>query len=136
MKLAKLEEIRRFAKERHSGQFRRDGVTPYFAHCEKVATLVNEPIQKAIAYCHDLVENNVATIDEISEKFKEMDLTRGVEVLTKKDCEEYLPYIERIASSLTQTMRVKIADIVSNLSENPTQDKISLYYKALTILMG
>jgi len=136
MKPAKLEEIRKFAEERHSGQFRRDGVTPYFTHCEKVAALLDEPIQKAIAYCHDLVEQKVATLDEISEKFKETDLTRGVEILTLHHGDEYLAYIERIASSITQNMRVKIADIVANLSENPTQDKIPLYYKAIIILMG
>ena len=44
-----LQKAYKWAKQGHAGQFRRDGVTPYFSHCEKVASLLNTEEEKAVA---------------------------------------------------------------------------------------
>ncbi len=52
--IAAAEQI---ARDAHSGQFRRDGVTPYIVHPESVASRVNTPEEKATAWLHDVLED-------------------------------------------------------------------------------
>ena len=74
----KMNEAYKFAKEKHIGQFRKDG-TPYIYHPIKVAEIIknffpyhprlNELI--TAAYLHDTVEDTNTNIDEIKQKFGE-----------------------------------------------------------------
>ena len=130
-----LEEVREFARQCHEGQFRRDGVTPYFNHCEKVASLLEDFDSKAIAYCHDLIEDGKATYDQIEEKFGEY-LAGSVFILTHRQDENYFKYLKRIKESSISgnEVKVKIADIVANLSDSPSEEQVKKYYRALVIL--
>ena len=66
-----------FAKEKHAGIFRKDGVTPYFEHCRAVAMLAEQYVSRhehviAAAYLHDTVEDiRDVTFDTINELFGE-----------------------------------------------------------------
>jgi (p)ppGpp synthase/HD superfamily hydrolase len=131
-----LEEIRNFAKQKHEGQFRRDGVTPYFTHCEKVASLVDSEFEKSLAYCHDLIEDKRCNIRELKDAFNDIELVDCVLNLTKNNEETYEQYIKRISIEHYIIKRVKIADIVANLSDNPTTAQVEKYNKALKILVG
>ena len=129
-----LEKAYTFAKEKHEGQFRRDGVTPYFTHCEKVASLLDGELEKAVAYLHDTVEDERCNINEIELVFGEQ-IAGFINVLTKIKDWTYERYIERFNYPANRRMKlIKIADIVANLSDNPTKKQIEKYNKALRIL--
>lgn len=142
-----LEKIKEFAKSKHEGQFRRDNVTPYFTHCEKVASLVETDCEKAIAYCHDLIEDDRCKYKDLLELGGPL-LAGGVVALTKYDNKPYAQFIFSIKERpiLSDTidgeeisvncLRIKIADIVANLSDNPNEKQILKYNSALRILAG
>lgn len=143
-----VERAYNFAKEKHEGQFRRDGITPYFEHCKKVASLVKYDEEKIVAYCHDLLEDKRCTEKELRAVLDNNAVyyltgpynttyTNMILELTHNDNENYYDYIKRICCDYEireLVIRVKIADIVSNLSDNPTQKQIEKYNTALNIL--
>ncbi len=60
----------------HAGQYRRDGVTPYHTHPEKVARLVGDMIPYdypeyidalIVAHLHDILEDTKVTVDNLKE---------------------------------------------------------------------
>ncbi len=123
-----------FARARHEGQFRRDGVTPYFTHCEKVASLLDDETEKAVAYCHDLIEDGRASYEEVEQELGPM-VAQNVLRLTHEKSDDYISYILRFRDPDYKLARaVKIADMVSNLSDNPTEKQIIKYHQALRIL--
>ncbi len=130
------DKARLFAKAKHMGQTRRDGKTPYFNHCMAVADLVESDYQKAVAYCHDLIEEGRATYEEIEQK---LDATVALNVLklTHYPYDSYEEYISRFKEHLDELAKiVKIADIVANLTDKPTLTQKIKYYRALKILCG
>ena len=137
-KLSLVEKAYLFAKLKHEGQFRRDGITPYFTHCEKVASLVDTDFEKVVAYCHDLIEDRKATYYDISENISNS-VADVCEILTHTPDVNYDTYIERLKNNkdwYNHIINIKIADIVANLSDSPTQKQIEKYNKALRILVG
>lgn len=122
-------EIYTFAKLKHTGQYRRDGKTPYFTHCEKVASLLESDFEKCVAYCHDLLEDYRCTADELNKYSPELLLL--VRDMTKPEGIDYLTYIKYLPN---RAKKIKIADIVANLSDSPSQKQIEKYNKALRIL--
>jgi (p)ppGpp synthase/HD superfamily hydrolase len=135
------------AKAAHSNQFRRDGITPYFKHCEDVAHKVYEQNFKifafegdyeflerlvSIAYLHDTLEDtNVAYIDIMySLDFRIAD---SVNILTKKKDSNYNRYLEDIKYDKYARL-VKIADMTVNLNDDPTPAQIEKYTKGLEFL--
>ncbi len=123
-----------FAQARHQGQFRRDGVTPYFSHCEKVASLIEDEELKAAAYCHDLIEDGRASYEEIRQELG-AGIADAVVILTHNKEESYTEYVRRIRESAGGRMvPVKLADITANLSDSPTPSQVQKYYQALLIL--
>ena len=130
-----LKKTYKWAKKGHAGQFRRDGVTPYFSHCEKVASLLNTEEEKAVAYCHDLLEDNRCSYEDLAYNVSES-IANTCELLDKKGL-HYFDYITLLKESDSKNViRIKVADIVANLSDNPTEKQIEKYNKALQILIG
>ena len=129
-----VEKAYTFSKEKHEGQFRRDNITPYFSHCEKVALLVESDIEKILAYLHDTVEDNRCSIEDVQTNFGE-DVTNYIYKLTHHREDSYEYYIRKFNDMNNKLVkRVKIADIVANLTDSPTEKQIDKYYKALVIL--
>lgn len=62
-----------YATEKHQGQVRKLGTTPYIAHpmevASIVATMTSDKEILAAAMLHDTVEDTDATLDDIREKF-------------------------------------------------------------------
>jgi (p)ppGpp synthase/HD superfamily hydrolase len=120
----------------HANQFRRDGVTPYIMHPLAVASKVKEYGDRfmAVAFAHDALEDNKnITPAHMSNVGIDDDVIDAVELLTKKDGVDYETYIQRIKQNEMARV-VKIADMLHNLSENPTVKQIRKYSKALLIL--
>lgn len=127
--LVKLAE--QVATEAHSGQFRRGGVIPYIVHPKAVASRVGEDIDaRVVAWLHDVLEDCDVTEDQLRQKgFTEKQIN-AIKVMTKKKGQSYDEYLENIASCPIAT-KVKIADMISNLADNPTKRQIEKYAKGL-----
>lgn len=104
----------RYAIEKHSGQTDKAGEA-YITHAVRVADLVGKnPMLRAIAYLHDVVEDTDVTIEDVRDRFG-YDVSEIVDKLTWRKDESYNDYIKRISSSHRARV-VKIADLVDNMN--------------------
>lgn len=126
----------RLAAVAHRGQFRRDGVTPYVRHPEAVAARVSgDPIGEAVAWLHDVLEDTEVTAEEMRQHGIPDEVIACVRLLTKTkdvDYEEYLASVKQDAVA----KKVKIADMLSNLSDHPSERQILKYAKGLLVLLS
>lgn len=122
----------------HREQFRRDGVTPYINHVITVVRNVRQRggsnIEIVVAWLHDVLEDSdMWSLEAIENKFGER-VADAVGALTHRKGETYEQSIER-AKANPIAHRVKIADNLANLSDNPTDRQIAKYAKSLQFLM-
>lgn len=121
----KVKSAELFAKKKHSGQLRKDGVTTVYAHLKSVVnTLKNiEMIDEdvlAAAWLHDIIENTDTTFDEIDQLFGKkvallvLSLTKDNKMSKKTQEQQYVKQLRR--SSLEAKM-IKLCDIASNLKQ-------------------
>lgn len=130
-----------FMKEKHKGQFRRDGVTPYEVHplrvaekAEKMAGGVDFSVYR-LGLFHDLLENRNTTLEELRVMGLSDFELEVIALLTKDEYDDYGDYIKAIGKYYCARY-VKIADILDNLGDNPTDKAVIKYSKALLILLG
>jgi len=114
--LSLVERAEIFATKTHSGQLRKDGITPYIEHPRAVVRLlmeagVNNDDILASAWLHDVIEDCDVIIDEIKQEFNN-EVARVVAALTR-DCSRE-EYSERIRKADLAVQLVKIADMVHN----------------------
>lgn len=132
-----LKRVEEFATGFHSGQFRRDGVTPYIRHPEDVAKqLKGRPAEwVAVAWLHDILEDTTCTEADLRHILEAPEsVIEAVVLLTKKEGQHYLEYLEALRANEIARM-VKIADMVSNLSDKPTTKQIRKYATGLLRLI-
>lgn len=126
---------RKVATEAHKGQFRRDGLTPYIKHPEAVASRVSDDTHaQAVAWLHDTIEDTEHTEDSLIELGLPKSVVSSVVRLTKSDGVPYETYMKEILSDPVAT-KVKIADMLTNLADTPTNQQILKYAKGLQILI-
>jgi len=124
------------ARTAHAGQFRRDGVTPYIRHPEAVAARVaGDPVAEATAWLHDVLEDTDTTVENLRERQIPEEVIACVLALTNKGDIGYERYLDRIRASPV-AKKVKIADMLANLSDHPSDRQIVKYAKGLLVLMG
>ena len=135
---ALLKKVFQIANDAHSGQYRRDGVTPYIKHPMDVATRVshlgNEYV--AVAYLHDVLEDTDTTVDDLVNAGVPNDIIQAVSILTKHNHDKisYDEYLVNVKNN-NLARRVKIADMLSNLADSPTDKQIRKYSKGLLFLV-
>lgn len=128
------------AQQAHHGQFRRDGVTPYLTHINVVlGRAPRDPISMAVTSLHDSFEKDAAhPLHYVDLEVAGMpdEVIRGVYTLTRQDTETYAAYIERVkATDGGRYVPIKVADLLSNLADNPTPGQIRRYAAALLVLV-
>lgn len=129
-----LEDIIHFAKSAHNGQFRRDGVTPYIEHVRQVAQRVQgDEEAEMVAWLHDVVEDTGVNYIDLKAIGVPQDVIDAVQLLTHINNEPYMEYLEKIKVNPLAT-KVKIADMLSNLSDSPTHRQIRKYAEGLLFL--
>lgn len=130
-----IELCKKIAYEAHKGQTRRDGKTPYIEHVKKVVDLVGDNEQaQCIAWLHDVIEDTSYTFESLSDLGVEHSIAYLVdELLTHREGVPYSKYIKEIREFET-VREVKLADIVANLSDSPTDRQATKYHEALRIL--
>jgi len=130
-----MSAIREIAFNAHDGQFRRDGITPYIEHPRAVARrFPHDPLSEAIAWLHDVIEDTAVTAAILYDKGIHLEILYRVERLTHRKGESYVDYILRVKADHIAT-KVKIADIMVNLADEPTEQQIRKYARALQILI-
>lgn len=147
-------ELADFVQKLYKGHYRRDGKTPYYAHLIRVARRTIENEYRGIdfdnffkdenvdydhrklyqiALLHDVIEDGLADRFDLMQLNLLDDVLGGVELLTKDKYDDYLDYIRRVKHDL-RTRKIKIADILDNIGDHPTEKQIHKYAKALLIL--
>ena len=116
-----LELATKIANEAHLGQFRNDGITPYIVHPEQVADQLDGELTKAIAMLHDVIED--------CEGYDR-------EVLTHPKYEPYDEYIARIIEAGPLACTIKLADMIVNLADDPTEKQKKKYTKYTKLLLA
>ena len=120
-----LAKIFLIAARSHAQQFRRDGLTPYFSHpvrvCERVQKHGLEA--QAVALLHDTLEGTPLTQGEILH----------VAGQTVYDAVLALTHYSNEKNDLARI--VKVADILDNLSDDPSRRQIVKYARALLYLI-
>ena len=123
----------------HFKQLRRDGVTPYIVHPEEVVRRIqkNKPGDVddyviSVAWLHDVLEDTRITADELLRLGIPKTIVNAVVVLTKTG-KDYNKYINDVKGDILARI-VKIADMEANLADDPTEQQIEKYTKALAFL--
>ena len=129
-----IENAKRIASRAHSGQHRRDGYTPYINHPTAVAErLANEaPEVVATAWLHDVLEDTDENTESLREAGVPWAVIEAVQVLTKTD-EDYDWYLSRVKAHPI-ARKVKVADMLANLADSPTEKQIVKYARGLLFL--
>ena len=121
----------KIATEAHEGQFRRGGRVPFIEHPRAVVSRVGQDYDlQVIAWLHDVIEDTSETAESLEGAGIPSELVDEIVLLTKTRETTYEHYLERVATSKIAT-KVKIADILSNLADNPTKKQVRKYAKAL-----
>lgn len=133
-----VKDASEFASAFHSGQKRRDGSDYFLNH---VVVVRNHPRLRdkseeyhAVALLHDVLEDTDATEADLESNFM-TPVIGAVVAITKVKGESYEDYLIRVKSNPI-AREVKIADILSNLGDNPTDRQILKYSTALPFLLG
>lgn len=114
-----------FARDRHAGQTRADGVTPYILHPEAVINVLrrhgeSDPNVLAAAALHDVLEDTPTREEEIRQRFGD-DVADLVVELTDnpnlKGAAKKQDTLERILRARPGAQKVKLADKISNLRD-------------------
>jgi (p)ppGpp synthase/HD superfamily hydrolase len=132
-----IELSRQIASRAHSGQHRRDGWTPYINHPAAVAEKLagESDVVIATAWLHDVLEDTKETPDTLRAAGLSEVVVQSVEVLTKKDGVGYDDYLSGVRQNWI-ARKVKIADMLHNLSDAPTERQIIKYAKGLLSLLN
>lgn len=128
---------RDIATKAHAGQLRRDGMTPYITHPEAVAVRVRHlgQIYECVALLHDVLEDAKLTVRDLRDQGVEHGVVARVLQLTRDPDESYSNYLARVYPDRI-TREVKIADILHNLSSEPTVGQVKKYAAALLFLVN
>ena len=123
LELIKIAE--EFAKKKHKGQFRKDGITPYSKHLQDVVNeLKNMGISDEDILCtgwiHDTIEDTDTDYDEIYKKFNKKiadyvaSVTKDTRLIKAK---QEKAYISQLKKSSWQAKVVKLGDVIANFKD-------------------
>lgn len=130
-----IDKCRMIAINAHAGQTRRDKKTPYIEHCyavaKRVAHLGNKYI--CVALLHDVLEETKVTAHDLLTAGVDEDIVVAVQLLTKHPSRSYDEYLKLVKFN-NLACHVKIADMLSNLADSPTNKQIRKYATGLLFL--
>ena len=125
------------ASRAHSGQHRRDGYSPYINHPAAVAAKLagESAVVIATAWLHDVLEDTTETPETLRAAGVPDSVIHAVEVLTKTEGVSYDEYLSGVRQNWI-ARKVKVADMLHNLSDAPTERQIIKYAKGLLSLLN
>lgn len=126
-------EALKLASKMHKGQLRKYSGDEYITHPLTVANRFRDESHKIVAILHDTIEDTRLTIDQLIYMGLDIELVKSIDILTKKENQDYLDYIFLVKSDKI-ARRVKIEDIKHNLSDLKDGCLKSKYNLALYVL--
>lgn len=141
-----FKDVYNTARMAHVGQTRRDG-SEYFSHPSEVRNITakfypGDRVAQMAALLHDSLEDAPGSTVESAEEMEDFirgaiqdpksadEVTRVVRALTHEKGGDYQAYVVDLLNDIT-TLRVKLSDMVHNLSDNPTPKSKAKYRSAL-----
>lgn len=141
-----FKDVYNTARMAHVGQTRRDG-SEYFSHPSEVRNITarfypRDRVAQMAALLHDSLEDapgsTVKSVEEMEEFIRGSiqdsesanEVIRVVRALTHEKGGDYQAYVVDLMKDIT-TLRVKLSDMVHNLSDNPTPKSKAKYGSAL-----
>ncbi|WP_430885164.1 GTP pyrophosphokinase [Fusibacter sp. JL216-2] len=109
-----LEKAILIAIKAHYGQLDKGG-QPYILHPLRVMQSCNSDLEKICAVLHDVIEDTNISLNELREEGFSEEVLVILDLLTKKEQEDYSTFIDRISKNET-ACRVKIADLQDNMN--------------------
>lgn len=124
----------RLASSAHLGQKRRGGDN-YIIHPLRVANRVTSYGYKyeCVGLLHDIIEDTQVDKEYLLSQGVDSDIVDAVVILTKTEDMSYEDYLDRVKNN-EYARQVKIADMIDNLSDNPTIKQIKKYARGLVTL--
>ena len=128
LELVKKAEL--FAKNKHAGMMKRDGMTSHSKHLEGVVNrlkslgVIDEELL-GTGWLHDTIEDTETTFDDLFEKFGQriavlvMSLSKD-NTLPRKQRERI--YVRKLKESSMDAKLIKLCDISTNLSDLKNSD--------------
>ncbi len=136
-----LQLAKEVATKAHEGQKDKGG-QPYILHPTTVASFLEKPEHKMIAYLHDVCEDTPTTIEEIKELGFSKKVIDALLLLTREEGLPYEAYIRRICQN-PDAREVKMADLRHNMDlsriPHPTERdyrRLEKYKKAYQFLQS
>ena len=141
-----FKDVYNTARMAHVGQSRRDG-SEYFSHPSEVRNITRnfypgDKVAQLAALLHDSLEDAPGSTVESAEEMEDFirgsiqnklqadEVIRVVRALTHEKGGDYLSYVVSLMGDVT-TLRVKLSDMVHNLSDNPSPKQKVKYGSAL-----
>lgn len=117
-----LEKAIKFAEEKHAGQFRKDGITPYIEHPRSVLSIAHNKFYKtfsmndyAVCILHDTMEDCGVTWQCLESEFNAQ-VADGVLFLTKHSSyASKKVYYESLSNKSFEIKSIKLCDRLANL---------------------
>jgi (p)ppGpp synthase/HD superfamily hydrolase len=124
------------ARTVHADHLRRGGA-PYITHVQAVVDKLKGESDEVIqaAWLHDVAEMSSITVDELIAAGISREVVTAVVALThinRESNENYWGMIKRNPIAL----KVKVEDMLHNLSDNPTKYQVLKYAKGLVFLLS
>ena len=124
------------ATKAHDGQFRRNSGLPYITHPMDLSNCFDDAFYKTVCLLHDVVEDcDGYTLETLSEMGIDSDVLHVVGMLTHRVDEPYDDYIGRVTHTEMAT-KIKIADMMLNLTESPSPHQLKKYRKYIKTLIS
>jgi RNA polymerase sigma factor (sigma-70 family) len=133
-----LQLAQKIATKAHKNQFRKDGKTAYIQHIRDVVSKLENSDEniRAAAWLHDVVEDNPNySFQEIKRLGVPEDVIAAVRLLTKSQNQSVASYYKNIRQNSIATA-VKIADMLSNLADDPSESQRQRYQAGLKYLQS
>lgn len=122
---SKVNLAKNFAKKKHFGQLKKDGITPVYKHLEAVVDKlryigITDEIILSAAWLHDVLESTKTTFDELEILFGRK-IALLILPLTKdnklpKNAREK-QYLKQLKESSLNAKLIKLCDAASNLED-------------------
>jgi (p)ppGpp synthase/HD superfamily hydrolase len=133
LEVSLIQKAEQFAREVHTGQFRKSSMKPYIVHPLLVYKLTKHfgfgKNEQIIALLHDTYEDGAdpkAIADYIGKTFGS-NILSIVLLLSHDKSVEYNTYLLALAKKSPFALNVKLCDMIANLSDAPTQSQYNKY---------
>ena len=126
------------ATEAHEGQTRNDG-SPYIIHPQRVADAIREAggseDAQTVALLHDTIEDTYITRVDLEDFGFSKEVIDAVVAVTKTPGCVYADYLAGVKKNKLALV-VKIADMIDNITDAPSQKQKDKYLKGLMFFAG